>query len=73
MPEIDELDGGEFGDSSEDDSLKEFSISFVMACNVAGLGRIFDEVSSVSDLKSISDGFDVVILLVTVTVDELVV
>lgn len=69
---MEELDGGEFGDSSEDDSLKEFSISFVMACKVAGLGRIFEDISTISGLRSINDGFDAVILLVSVIVDDVV-
>jgi hypothetical protein len=62
-------DGGEFGDSSEEDSLKEFSISFVMAWSVAGLGKMrdVDDVSIVLGLISIDDGFVAVKLFVTVT------
>lgn len=65
-------DGGEFGDSSEEDSLKDFSISFVMAWRVAGLGKMrdVDDVSIDSGLNSIVEGFVAVRLFVTVTADD---
>lgn len=61
------------GDSRDEDSLKEFSISRVIACKVAGLGRILtDDPSFMFNLLldvSVADDVETVRLLVVVRVD----
>lgn len=58
------------GDSNDDDSLNEFSISLVIACKVAGLGRILGvELSLLIFVSFVVVDIETVRLFVVIVVD----